>query len=167
MQLPIVSIQLDALSCARPKNCRLVLCSMFKKSFLLHSVKMIDRSPRCLHQATTVQHFSFQSLEPSAIFNSVLASSFFISQLPSLTDRVLKKVLIVFLLISQNPWFATTAVISLTHRGMKHVDSVLSFLSSLLVAKHKINPVVQELWHVIWFQGLKKREQRFKPPLKT
>lgn len=100
-------------------------------------------------------------------YNSVLASSFFISQLPSLTDRVLKKVLIVFLLISQNPWFDTTAVISLTHRGMKHVDSVLSFLSSLLVAKHKINPVVQELWHVIWFQGLKKREQRFKPPLKT
>ena len=31
-----------------------------KRSFLSHSVKTIDRSPCCLHQATTVQHFSFK-----------------------------------------------------------------------------------------------------------
>ena len=31
-----------------------------KRSFLLRSVKMIDRSPCCSHQATTVQHFSFK-----------------------------------------------------------------------------------------------------------
>ena len=43
------------------KNCRLVLCSMNRKrSFLSHSVKTIDGSPCCSHQATTVQHFSFK-----------------------------------------------------------------------------------------------------------
>ena len=32
-----------------------------KRSFLSRSVKNNDWSPRCSHQATTVQHFSFQS----------------------------------------------------------------------------------------------------------
>ena len=38
-----------------------------KRSFVPRSAKTIDRSPRCLHRATTVQHFLFQSPEPSAI----------------------------------------------------------------------------------------------------
>ena len=57
-----VSSELYTFSCARLKNCHLVLCSMFKtmskRSFLSRSVKSIDRSPCCSHQATTVQHFS-------------------------------------------------------------------------------------------------------------
>ena len=51
MQLPNVSSQLYTCSCARLKNCHLAFCSMFKMT--------IDGS----HQATTVQHFSFQSPE--------------------------------------------------------------------------------------------------------
>ena len=38
---------------------------------LSRSVKTIDGSPCCLHQATAVQHFSFQSPEPSAIFTAL------------------------------------------------------------------------------------------------
>ena len=45
--------ELYTFSCGRQKNCHLVLCLI--SPFLSHSVKMIDRSPSCLHQATTVQ----------------------------------------------------------------------------------------------------------------
>ena len=44
---------------------KLLLGSLFyvqnrKRSFLSRSVKTIDGSPCCSHQATTVQHFSFR-----------------------------------------------------------------------------------------------------------
>ena len=46
--------------CTRRKNCCLVLCSTSKTIFLLRSVKTIEGSPCFSHQATTVQHLSFQ-----------------------------------------------------------------------------------------------------------
>ena len=46
--------------CTRRKNCCLLLCSMSKTIFLLRSVKTIEGSPCFSHQATTVQHLSFQ-----------------------------------------------------------------------------------------------------------
>ena len=64
VQLQNVSSQLYTFSGTQLKNCHLVLCS--KRSFLSRFVKTIDGSPCCSHQATTVQHFSLQSPEPSA-----------------------------------------------------------------------------------------------------
>ena len=69
MRLPNVSSQLYSFSCTQLKSCCLVLCSVFKMifPFAFCHVKTTVGSPCCLYQATTVQHFSFQSHESPAI----------------------------------------------------------------------------------------------------
>ena len=67
MRLPNVSSQLYTLSCTQLKNCRLVLCSMFKTIFPFTFFQDDWRIAMSLATGHNRAAFSFQSLEPPAI----------------------------------------------------------------------------------------------------
>ena len=67
VRLPYVSSQLHTFSCARLENYHVVLCSMFKTIFPFTFCQDNRQIACCSHQATTIQHFSFQFPELAAM----------------------------------------------------------------------------------------------------